>query len=370
MKNNFLVLLITLVIFTSVLCSCEFFHKHTESDWIIDVESNYTSEGKKHTECTVCGDVIKSETIEKISEDIRFELNPDGKSYCVSSKNTLSEKNIVIPETFEGLPVTRIREYAFFNKDSIVSVIIPDTVTIIDNSAFDNCDNLENISMSDSVKIIGDYAFAGCPLLKSIAIGDLVESIGESAFSRCASLVSIDVDENNKHYKSIDGNIYSKDGKTFVRYAMGKKDSEFIVPEFVTGIADSAFAGCEFLKSITLPNSLESIGHRAFGNCVSLTSITIPDSVTNIGVWAFYNCSSLTNVVIPDSVTIISNYMFVLCTSLTTIVISDSIVRIGEGAFYGCSSLTIYCEAEFEPDEWSPLWNSDDNPVVWGYTDN
>ena len=64
----------------------------------------------------------------------------------------------------------------------------------------------------------------------------------------------------------------------------------------VTSIGKGAFAGCESLKSIAIPNSVTSFGEGAFCDCESLKSITIPNSVTSIGEDAFYGCASLTSV--------------------------------------------------------------------------
>ena len=76
---------------------------------------------------------------------------------------------------------------------------------------------------------------------------------------------------------------------------------ELIIPDTieenpVTSIGDSAFEGCDRLKSITIPDSVTSIGKSAFAVCRNLTSITIPDSVTSIGRYAFQSCEGLTAV--------------------------------------------------------------------------
>ena len=105
-------------------------------------------------------------------------------------------------------------------------------------------------------------------------------------------------------------------------------------------IGELAFAYCESLTSITIPDSVTSIGVGAFGLCTTLTSITIPDSVTSIGEEAFAYCESLTSITIPASVTSIGRNAFWYCTSLTSITISASVTSIVQQAFAYCSSLT------------------------------
>ena len=86
----------------------------------------------------------------------------------------------------------------------------------------------------------------------------------------------------------------------------------------------------------------------------------------SIGDDAFAYCESLREIVIPDSVTSIGESAFWCCNNLTEIVISDGVTSIGYGAFGGCDSLTIYCEVESKPSGWDSDWNCDNRPVVWG----
>jgi hypothetical protein len=99
-----------------------------------------------------------------------------------------------------------------------------------------------------------------------------VTSIAEQAFVNCAAL-SISVDLQNENYLSIDGSLYSEDGKSLLQYAIGKNDTTFTVPDFVSVIGDGAFEYCRTLINITLPDSLTSIGAHAFDSCFSLTDI-------------------------------------------------------------------------------------------------
>ena len=272
---------------------------HTESDWIVDGEATTTIEGSKHTECTVCGETIKTEVIEKLlpttSEGLKFALNKDGQSYYVKEIGNCTDTDIIIPDTYKGLPVTSIGHQAFsYSGNSITSVIIPNSVTSIAHYAFEYCTALTSITIPNSVTSIGTGSFAGCTSLTTVILGNSMTSIGEyafedctsltsvtipasmtsianDAFSRCTSLISITVDPYNDYYQSIEGNLYTKDGKTLIQYAIGKESTSFTIPDFVTSIDAGAFEGCTSLTSITIPISVTSIGYGAFGNCTSLT---------------------------------------------------------------------------------------------------
>ena len=279
--------------------------------------------------------------------------------------------SIEIPDS-----VTDIGYYAFYECSSLTSVVIGVSVTSIGYYAFEYCISLTSVVIGDSVTSIGDFAFYDCLSLTSIEIPDSVTSIGYCAFSRCTSLTSIEVDANNAVYKSIDGNLYTKDGKNLVQYALGKSNTSFVIPDSVTSIGYAAFEYCISLTSAVIGDSVTSIGSYAFEYCISLTSVVIGDSVTSIGDFAFYDCLSLTSIEIPDSVTSIGYCAFSRCTSLTSIevdannavyksidgnlytkdgknlvqyavgksntsfVIPDSVTSIGAFAFYDCSSLT------------------------------
>ena len=214
--------------------------------------------------------------------------------------------------------VSTIGDSAFYNCDSLTSVIFEENsqLTTIGNSAFSNCDSLTDIAIPSSVTSIGYEAFKDCNSLTGITVPSSVTSIGYRSFSICDSLTNITVDVNNKYYKGIDGNLYTKDGKTLIQYAMGKKDASFIIPDGVTSIGNSAFYSCDSLTNITIPSSVTSIGDYAFEDCYRLTSITIPSSVTTIGNHAFEDCYSLTTITIPSSVTSIGYEAFRYCNSL------------------------------------------------------
>ena len=122
-----------------------------------------------------------------------------------------------------------------------------------------------------------------------------------------------------------------------LNYAKDPFTTEF--DNSVTVIGEGAFASCEGLTSITIPESVTRIGRSAFASCKKLISVTILKNVVLIDPLAFKQCSALTSVTIPDGVYGIGSYAFEACTSLTSITIPESVTIIGSDAFYRCTKL-------------------------------
>lgn len=299
--------------------------------------------------------------------------------------NTSAKGKLIIPEKIDGyyvekigdcafmdcrklteivLPsaLKRIGSYAFAGCTGITEITLPDGVCIIDGGAFGGCSSLRKITLPDSLTTIGDLAFSGCSGLEVLILPENLKDIGESAFENCSSLrtltipenvisigkyafwdcsalTEINVDENNQKYTSIDGNLYSKDKTVLIKYAGGKKETSFTVPNGVSEIASSAFGCCTELESVTFPEELEKIGDEAFWGCSSLTRAEIPDDVGTISQGAFKYCTALTNVTLPGCLCEVDAMVFSGCSSLTEIKIPGYVTKINTSAFENCTAL-------------------------------
>ena len=104
------------------------------------------------------------------------------------------------------------------------------------------------------------------------------------------------VPDDHPLFKTVDGVLYSRDGKTLLVYPNARKASHFDVPFGVETIEKSAFAENDYLQSVSLPLTLKEIGWSSFYHCGGLISINIPLSVTEIGPYAFSDCVNLEKV--------------------------------------------------------------------------
>ena len=105
----------------------------------------------------------------------------------------ISTTDIYIASHIDGRPVTEIDDRAFYERSTLTSMNIPNTVTSIGVMAFYKCTGLKSVVIPDSVVTIGGEAFSGCSGLTHVTIPDGVTSLGERAFEDCTSLKTVEI---------------------------------------------------------------------------------------------------------------------------------------------------------------------------------
>lgn len=270
-----------------------------------------------------------------------------------------------VTEITIGNGVKSIGSYAF--PESLEKVAIGSGVSVLEDYTFADCVNLTDVTLTDGLIEIYGSAFCNCGF-ESIAIPGSVEKISIGAFDGCKRLKTIEVDENNRNYCAIDGNLCSKDGKTLVLYAQGKTEKTPIIPSGITVIGESAFSACDNITELTIPDGVAEIGISAFSYCLNLKSVTFGANLIRIGSWAFSRCESLTRVDF-NKTKIIDDYVFESCAMLESIIVPSGVTTIGKEIFKDSGVKRIYCETARKHDDWDANWTGlPDVEIVWGYT--
>ena len=231
-------------------------------------------------------------------------------------------------------------EYITFgDAEKTDTVIIPETVQKIGNYVFMNCEKIKNINLPANLKSIGKTCFQGCISLTGLFIPQSVESIGGGIFGDCDALQSVEIEDENNNFIFKDGILYDVKNGILVSAVNSLIPEKVIVDECTKTIDYSAFADCNNLYEIEIPQGVVNIGEKAFARLDNLKNIDIPDSVTNITTLAFYRCNGLVSVQVPGSVTAIKNGTFRECNNLKKVILNEGVAKIEGSAFVFCSSL-------------------------------
>ena len=307
---------------------------------------------------------------------VNYTYYPDDNTACVTagtysspitagSPKVEGDVTILSEITINGgtYKVTFILGRAFYNCRELISITIPEGITIIGDEAFYGCENLNSvylpsstekisansfwgtkwyekyknaapdglfyiesiligykgemptgkINIKNGTRLIAGRAFYSCSGITDVTIPSSVSSIGEAAFSRCTGLTDI------------------------------------IIPSSVTHIGQYAFSGCMKLGDVTLPSGPLTIEPFAFENCKSPLAVHISDlkewleNCRNVGTLSYHlflNGSEIKDMILPTNVRRIEKYALAGCKGLTSVSISSGVTGIGDNAFYGCTGLT------------------------------
>lgn len=199
-------------------------------------------------------------------------------------------------------------------------------------------ESVKTLVIGDEITRLTAFMFSDFDNLTTVYFGSGLNEIDISAFDFTDNIENLYVAEDNRHFTSVDGILYSKDMTSILLYPTARH-GEFSIPETVTVIGNGAFSRCSHLTGITIPETVTTIGASAFLQCSRITDIVIPDSVTYISANAFFDCDGLTKLIIPDSVTKLDGHSFAYCDNITELRLSENLKTIPAYAFCGLTSL-------------------------------
>ena len=270
--------------------------------------------------------------------ELRYSTDTDGKGVTVIGYSDNIGMELVIPDAYNGLPVTAIGENAFRDCRDVISITIPDSVDMIYSEAFAGCTQLNEITLSKNVEHFAQNAFLDCDKLETVYYSGSAEDWCGIYFQNANA--------NPLNYADI-------------LYANGSKLTDLEISGGTRVIKDYAFAGYDGLRSLTIETDLDEIGERVFNGCTNIESVKISGYITESGFDIFGGCVNIKEIemsvkawndlfslrleklekVVFTGGEAVSVGMFKMYPELEVVILCDSIKSIGVSAFEKCSSL-------------------------------
>jgi len=253
---------------------------------------NHTNEAKFETEefkntYPVSDYNIDSDGFATVVEgDFTYAIS-EGTAYLTKYSGTSA--HVTVPaQTSEGYPVKVIDYKAFDEVETLETLTLSEGITTMWWTSVYLCRNLTTINLPSTIKF--DYEHLGTAGSGATQLPDF-----------CYNLKTINVAENNPYIKVVDGILYTADMKAILLCPAMKESPTFTIPEGVETIINKAFADCESIEKITMPNTVNYIGYWAFARARNLKEFNISTSCEFMGQFV---CSGtkVTEIHIPKSV--------------------------------------------------------------------
>lgn len=272
--------------------------------------------------------------------------------------------------------VTQVGHNSFSECTNVESFTVPQRVASIGSRAFAGCNKMQVLTIPDSfasdATSLGDLLFDRCNLISKIVVSNLgsgeqsvvLEEGKWLARNRIVKLLqtvgfeglayNLPIPDEWTLANLLDAGYVAYDPQVASRLLQGPKlvddafahkgdmPSNVSFPEGVniSRIGARAFFRCGGITSLKIPNTVTVIEKSAFAGCARLVTFEMPAGVVSIGNRAFLDCRALKTLTIPEGVPLIKDKTFKGCASITTLRIPGAVASIGRSAFAGCASVT------------------------------
>ena len=283
----------------------------------------------------------------------------------------ISLKKVRLPEN-----LIKIDNNTFNGCVSLENIELPETVKEIGICAFSNCKSLQAIRIPQEVTVIGAWAFEECSNLKEIVLPEGIACLNKNTFLNCSNLERIRIpasvtyigDEKSDWFAAyIIENGGEAEECNLLRGCDNLKDIFVTAGSYGEAWAKEngyeallcteelplEYRVCEETQTVEITKLLDR----------NLERLVIPGKienypVTKISEEAFAFCENLIHVVIPETVQVIGERAFRMCHNLHSMKLPGSVKKIHSTAIMGCIDLKeIYVKKDSYAEEWaSEYW--------------
>lgn len=229
---------------------------------------------------------VKRDTLE-IADEIL------GKKVTSIERYAFSEDECEIETIIISDTVKVIEPFAFVRNNAVKTVVLGDNTRVLRPYAFDTCNNLVTVELNQGLEVIDEYVFSNCEKLENVTIPDSVQYIGRRAFLKTAMSEFIIPKNLNDIGDCVmaDTPWEADKGKEVIN--QGYFVSEYTEREVILIPQNVKYVAAEFyytVKEIYIPEGVEILGNGLVYNDLEKTNCTfyIPSSVTRISTGDMY----------------------------------------------------------------------------------
>lgn len=256
-------------LYNKVLLELQEAEKNETKDFIINLEKR-----------KILGPIVY-DIFEKSS--IKLELSSNVHQFPNCAHILTKEKEVFISGKYEIIGYD-----CFLFSPQVETVIFEDGIKWIEGGAFKNLKNLKEVYLPKTLVSIGEMAFADCENLEQVFLKNESAHINPSAF------------KNTKWFNKFKEDFVIINNQ-LLKYNGTAKD--IIVPEGVKSINFEVFCENKIIQKVTLPKTLEVISVSAFADCCNLKEVILKgNKLKSIWPMAFDGCNNLRRVTLPESI--------------------------------------------------------------------
>ena len=252
--------------------------------------------------CFAGCEAVEPQTQEVVGTDgLQYEITSDSTGYIVTGYIG-SEKDIVIPENYESLPVVEIKSSSFYENQDIESVYISSNVKKVGDKAFSNCYNLKTIFFNEGLNEIGANAFAGT-IVEKVVLPKSVTLIDQFAFASTRHLHYVKINnpeveirpwafDVSKYLNSpqnwsksglyIDNILVLMPSSFYPENYIHQMNSTITTREGIETISWGVLRSNRFVANVIIAEGTVTIFGKFATSCESLVSISLPNTLEYI----------------------------------------------------------------------------------------